>query len=164
MAMDDLGHETVGSRESFAARMARLRALKSGGNGKGFLGGIERRIRGLETWQLVLGGAVVVLVGDHLIAPKGMSFASKMMDKLGVGKAPALPPPPPPPALSPAAIAAKGDYAGANLQAGWNRGMSPYGPWAVANPMVQYAHAAQRQHQWATSEPWAFAAEYPWSY
>jgi hypothetical protein len=36
-------------------------------------------------------------------------------------------------------------FTGANLQAGWNRGMSPYGPWAVADPMAQYAHAAQRQ-------------------
>jgi hypothetical protein len=35
---------------------------------------------------------------------------------------------------------------GANLQAGWNQGAPPYGPWAVANPMRQYAHAAQFAH------------------
>lgn len=158
MAMDDLGHVTIGPRESFASRMARLRALKNGGSsGRGFLGDVERRIRGLETWQLVLGGAVVVLVGDHLIAPKGMSFASKMMDKLGGSRAPALPPPPLPPALvAPhAAMAARGDYAGANNQAGWNRGMSDYGQY-LGDVWQWHAHAGPWRNNWAAEYPWAY--------
>ncbi len=125
------------------------------GNGKGFFKSIEHRIDKLSPMELVLLAAGGVLVVEHLIAPKGMSLASKAIDKI-TGKAsahvvpPLLPPPPPPPPVipPPAAIAAaKGYFAGANQQAGWNRGMSPYGPWAVANPMYQYAHANQG-HPW----------------
>lgn len=60
--------------------------------------------------------------------------------------------PPPPGVLDGSAFGGGGDeaaagyFAGANLQAGWNHGAPPYGPWAVANPMVQYAHAAQHRH------------------
>jgi hypothetical protein len=118
------------------------------GGKKGFLHDIERRVDKLSTTQLVLLAAGGVLVVDHLIAPKGMSFVSKAWEKVSPGGAhKALPPPPPPPVpVIPPPIAAKGMYAGANRQAGWNRGMSPYGGWAVANPMEQYAHAAMRQN------------------
>jgi hypothetical protein len=120
------------------------------GNGKGFFKSIEHRIDKLSPMALVLLAAGGVLVVEHLIAPKGMSLASKAIDKI-TGKAHALlPPPPPPPVIPPPAViaqAAKGYFAGANQQAGWNRGMSPYGPWAVANPMFQYAHADQG-HPW----------------
>jgi hypothetical protein len=134
---------------------------RNGGGGplgavKGALSGIQRRVSNLSTTEFVLVAAGGVLLFDHLIAPKGTSFVSKTVDKISGSKRLPAPPPPLP--------AARGDFAGANLMAGWNRGTSPYGPWAVANPMVQYAHAAQRQHQWATEEPWAFSPEYPWSY
>lgn len=138
----------------------------NGGRVEGFLGGIERRFEEMGTLKTVLVAAGGVLVLDHLIAPKGMSLISKTWDKVsGKGGHHALPPIPPPiPAALPpsakvghwynfpthpelfeqqAAEAAAGDFAGANMQAGWNRGMSPYGPWAVADPMGQYAHAVQ---------------------
>jgi hypothetical protein len=145
----------------------------NGGRVEGFLEGIERRFERMGTFETVLVAGAGVLVLDHLIAPKGMSFLSKTWDKVS-HRGPSIPPPipalPPPaprvghwynfpsPALVEAehgmqAEAAAGDFAGANLQAGWNRGGMPYGPWAVADPMAQYAHAAQvpgtgRQHQW----------------
>jgi hypothetical protein len=114
--------------------------LRNGNGGRGFLKNIERHIRGLETWQIVALAAAGVLAVDHAIAPKGMSFATKALDKLGMSKHP-LPPPPPIPL--PAAVA-KGMFAGANAQAGWNRGMSPYGGWARNAPAGpwHYAHAA----------------------
>lgn len=156
MAMDDLEHESIRDR---------LHALRNGKNGKnggtngGFLKGIERRVRGLETWQLLLLGAGGVLVVDHLIAPKGMSFASKAMDKLGGGK-PALPPPPPPPALA-APMAAKGTFAGANNMAGWNRGMSNYFQWP--GDVWQWKPHGGPWHNWH-NEPWQFGGpEYPWA-
>lgn len=99
--------------------------LRNGNGGRGFLKNIERHIRGLETWQIALLAAGGVLAVDHLIAPKGMSFATKALNKFGASKHP-LPPPPPIPAALPAAVA-KGMFAGANNMAGWNRGMSPYG-------------------------------------
>lgn len=138
-----------------------LRHRNGNGNGNGggrgltgslkrFMGNIEGRVKrfGVLEYALVAAGGILVL--DHLIAPKGSSYASRAWDKISPGHGhpmPLLPPPPPPPAAShPAAIAAaKGWFAGANQQAGWNRGMSPYGPWAVADPMRQYAHAAQRR-------------------
>jgi len=115
------------------------------GNGKGFFKSIEHRIDKLSPMELVLLAAGGVLVVEHLIAPKGMSLASKAIDKI-TGKSHALPPPPPPPPMipPPAAIAAaKGYFAGANNQAGWNRGMSPYGGWALNAPAGPwpYAHA-----------------------
>lgn len=125
------------------------------GNGKGFFGKIEKSINKLSTTQLVLLAAGGVLVVDHFVAPKGKSFVSKAIDKVTGSKA--LPPPPPAPLPLPSAVA-KGYWAGANKQAGWNRGMDPYGPWAVANPMVQYAHAAQNWQPMFRNE----AAFYPW--
>jgi len=149
MARDDLEHEPIAHRASFAERM-RLGRLRSHHRAEGVGGlfeGIERRVRGLETWQLVVGGVALVAVVDWAIAPKGMSFAAKAWDKLGGAKAlpPPPPPPPPPPALTPAQVAAKGDWTGANAQAGWNRGMSPYGGWALNAPAGPwpYAHAQQ---------------------
>lgn len=137
----------------------------NGGRVEGFLGGIERRFEEMGTLKTVLVAAGGVLVLDHLIAPKGMSLISKTWDKVSGKTHHALPPIPPPIPAAPPPLppkvghwynfpshpelfaaqqeAAAGDFAGANMQAGWNRGMSPYGPWAVADPMAQYAHAAQ---------------------
>lgn len=153
MAMDDLGHESV------ADRMNRLRALKNGGgNGGGFFKGIERRLRGLETWQLLLGGAVLVVGVDHLIAPKGMSWFSKAV---GGRRALPPPPPPPPPALTPAQVAAKGMFTGANNMAGWNRGMSNYFQWP--GDVWQWKPHGGPWHNWH-NEPWQFGGpEYPWA-
>jgi hypothetical protein len=153
--MADLEHETIRDR-LHALRNGRHHHVAShvGGNGGGGLfKDIERRVRGLETWQLLLLGAGGVLLVDHLIAPKGMSFASKAMDKLG-GAKPALPPPPPPPPVL--APVAKGDWTGANAQAGWNRGMSPYGGWALNAPAGPwpYAHPGQT-YGWQSEYPWA---------
>jgi len=155
MAMDDLEHETIRDR-LHALKNGRHHAGHAGGNGGGFFEGIERRVRGLETWQLLLGGVVLVGVVDHLIAPKGMSFASKALDKLGATKPALPPPPPPPPALTPVQVAARGDWTGANAQAGWNRGMSPYGGWALNAPAGPwpYAHAGQH-YSWGAEYPWA---------
>jgi hypothetical protein len=141
----------------FVARMKAARAAKGGSSGgegaldgfvsssKGFLGDLERRVSKLSTLEFALVAVGGVLLVDHLIAPKGMSYASKALAKVGVHPAlPALPPPPviPPPGVT-ASIAAKGEYAGANAQAGWNRGMSPYGGWALNAPAGpwHYAHA-----------------------
>ncbi|HTR02659.1 MAG TPA: hypothetical protein VMN82_05635 [Thermoanaerobaculia bacterium] len=144
--------------------------LWNGGRVEGLFEGIERRFTEMGTLKTVLVVAGGTLVLDHLIAPKGMSLLSKTWEKVS-GKEPhhALPPIPPPipaapPPLPPPAPKvgsyyfpfhpelfegsgehAAGDFTGANLQAGWNRGMDPYGPWAVADPMGQYAHAAQRR-------------------
>ena len=108
------------------------------GRSSGLLKTVERHVRGLKTWQVALLGVGGVLAVDHLIAPKGMSFASKALDKLGMSKHP-LPPPPPLPAP-----VAKGLFAGANAMPGWNRGMSPFGPWARNAPAGpwHYGHAA----------------------
>lgn len=113
------------------------------GNGKGIIASTLRKVRGLPTWQK---GALVVaaaLAVDHAIAPRGMSFASKALGKVGGRRS--LPPPPPPiPPPGVTAAVAKGMFAGANAQAGWNRGMSPYGGWARNAPggPWHYAHAA----------------------
>ncbi|HYB23847.1 MAG TPA: hypothetical protein VED41_08625 [Solirubrobacteraceae bacterium] len=143
---------------------------KNGARARGFFEKIEHEFEE-NPIRSVLVAAGGVLLLDHLIAPKGMSFVSKAFDRFGGHKElppipppiPAAPPLPPPttakvgdwnvfpfyPELfaeqAAAEEAAAGAFAGANLQAGWNRGMSPYGPWAVADPMAQYAHAAQRR-------------------
>jgi hypothetical protein len=159
MAMDDFGHETIRDR-LHALKNGRHRNGNGGGNG-GFFKGIERRVRGLETWQLLLLGAGGVLIVDHLIAPKGMSFASKAMDKLGGAKPALPPPPPPPPALASAAIAAKGMYTGANNMAGWNRGMSNYMQWP--GDVWQWKPHGGPWHNWH-NEPWQYGnMEYPWA-
>lgn len=137
------------------------------GGGKWSFKGIERRVRGLETWQVIGLGALGIAVADHMIAPKGMSFVSKIYDKvLGHGhRLPPLPPPPIPASATaslPPAVAtavAKGYFAGANAQAGWNRGMSPYGGWARNAPAGpwHYAHAAP-----GSSWEEAMNNGYPW--
>ena len=157
MAMDDLEHETIRDR-LHALNNGRHHVGGNGGNG-GFFKGIERRVRGLETWQLLLGGAVLVVGVDHLIAPKGMSWFSKVLG----GAKPALPPPPPPPpALAPpAAIAAKGMYTGANNMAGWNRGMSDYFQWP--GNVWQWKPHGGPWHNWQ-QDPWGQGMpEYPWA-
>ncbi len=65
----------------------------------------------LKTWQLVLGGAIGVLLVQHLIAPKGTSIASKI---LGAGSSGAV---------------RAGHYVGAVNRGGYggNSGM-PFGP------------------------------------
>ena len=140
------------------------------GNGKSIFKKIESRVRGLEGWQIALLTVGAVVVVDHVIAPKGMSFASKAMDKLGGHKALPLPPPPPIPAPGvtalPAPVAAavaKGYFAGANNQAGWNRGTSPYGGWALNAPAGPwpYAHAGPGSN-WPQGAGGAWANEYPW--
>jgi len=131
--------------------------IKNGGD-KGFFKSIEHRIDKLSPVELVILGVGGALIVEHLIAPKGMSFASKAIDKI-TGKTHALlpPPPPPPPVIPPPAAiaqAAKGYFAGANQQAGWNRGMSPYGGWALnasAGPWP-YAHARQ-DYPWYENMP-----------
>ena len=136
--------------------------LRHGGLGEGIFQKIEHRLDRLTTMQGVLLAAGGVLALDWLLAPKGTSVVAETLGKVlpgghhALGGRPIIPPPgavpaaargafysfPPAPGLV-ASDAVSGYYAGANLQAGWNRGMDPYGPWAVANPMVQYAHAAQ---------------------
>jgi hypothetical protein len=122
----------------------------------GLFSNLQQRAKKLSTTQVVLLAAGGVLVIEHLIAPRGMSYASKLWGKVA-GSHPLPPPPPPVPVIPPAAakgfyfeappeaFETAGDYAGANLQAGWNRGMTPYGPWASGDPMRQYAHADQRR-------------------
>lgn len=177
--IETLEHE-AGEERPF--KFGRSRFGKFGGNGgranggvtggvKRFFSNIERRVSKFGVLEYTALAAVGILTVDHLIAPKGASYLSKLLDKIGFGGGgghrAALPPPPPPPIPAAPKVgwyempwypemleehAAAGDYAGANLQAGWNRGMSPYGPWAAADPMAQYAHAAQRQrtghHGW----------------
>jgi hypothetical protein len=153
--------------ETFPERMARLRGLKKGngnggGNGKGILGGLERQIRGLKTWQLAVGGVALVAIVDWAIAPKGMSHVAKLWDKLGGGPR-ALPPPPlpPPPVLSPAQVAAKGEFAGANNMAGWNRGQSNYFQWP--GDVWQWKPHGGPWHNWH-NEPWQYGnMTYPWA-
>lgn len=88
--------------------------------------------------ELVVGAAAVYLVADHLLAPKGMSYVSKLTAKVSGSslgrKIAAIPPP--------------GHATGANNQAGWNRGMSPYGGWALNAPAGPwpYAHAGSQRH------------------
>jgi len=98
--------------------------LRRRNQASGLLDKLKHQVKNLSTTQFVLVAAGGVLLLDHLIAPKGMSFASKALDKFGAGPKLALPPPLP---LTPQALAAKGYFAGANNMAGWNRGMSPYG-------------------------------------
>jgi hypothetical protein len=80
-----------------------------------------------ETWLLIGGG---LLMANHLMVPRGTSVLSKMLSAIA-------PAPKPRPVLRAPAY-----YAGANNQAGWNRGMSPYGPWGHAAPggPSPYAH------------------------
>jgi hypothetical protein len=100
--------------------------------GAGFVNSIERRVARLGTVEKVVLGAAVVLGIEHLIAPRGMSMATKLYHK-ATGAFPSLPPViPPPGVVAPAlpAAVAKGAFAGANQMAGWNRGMSNYGQWS----------------------------------
>lgn len=131
------------------------------GHGKGIFKTIERHLRGLDTWQIVALAAGGVLVVDHCIAPKGMSFATKAYDKV-VGQGHRLPPPPPPPipaagtaALHPAlaTAVAKGYFTGANRQAGWNRGMSDYGQY-LGDVWQWHAHAGPWHGDNYPGYPW----------
>ncbi len=82
-----------------------------------------------QTWLLVGGG---LLVANHLMVPRGTSVLSKMLNAVA-----------PAPKARPRLAAPAYYYAGANQQAGWNRGMTPYGPWGHASPggSSPYAHA-----------------------
>lgn len=115
------------------------------GRAGGFFRDIEHKLDAMSMTQGVLLAVGGVLVLDWLVAPKGKSFLGQAIEKVAPGRM--LPPPPPPPGLPPAAIAARGYYAGANLGAGFGHGYMPYGPWAHADPAgpTQYAHAAQRR-------------------
>ena len=119
---------------------------------KGTIAGTKKFLHRRSALEIALGATALVLAADHMIAPKGMSIVTKTTRKIsgalgGKGVARALPPPPP---HLPAVIPPPGAvHAGANAQAGWNRGMSPYGGWALnasAGPWP-YAHAGQHYGQ-----------------
>lgn len=123
-----------------------------GSKGKSLFGRIKR----LGTVKLALLAAGGVLLADHLIAPRGMSYASKAWGKIAGGRLLPAPPIPPP------GVTAKGEFTGANRQAGWNRGTMPYGGWALNAPAGPwpYAHAEHGQLGWfpGSGEPW-----FPWA-
>jgi len=120
---------------------------------KGTIAGTKKFLHRRSALEIALGATALVLVADHMIAPKGMSIVTKTTRKIsgvlgGKGMARALPLPPPHlPAVipPPGAIHAGVDYTGANAQAGWNRGMSPSFPGAYGAPggPWPYAHAGQ---------------------
>lgn len=129
--------------------------LRRRNQASGLLGKLKHQVKNLSTTQFVLVAAGGVLLLDHLIAPKGMSFASKTLDKLGAG--PRLPLPPPLP--HPAALAAKGYFAGANNMAGWNRGQSPYGG---MDGFYWHGHGGPWRN-WH-NDAWNYGnLEYPWA-
>lgn len=105
-------------------------ALPTSIPGAGFVNSLEHKFARLGTVEKVAVAALVVLGVEHLIAPKGMSMATKMLHKVSPARFPALPPVIPPPGVAapalPAAVA-RGAFAGANNMPGWNRGMSAYG-------------------------------------
>jgi hypothetical protein len=84
-----------------------------------------------QTWLLIGGG---LLVANHLMVPRGTSVLSRMLNAVAPSAAPKA---------RPRFAAPVYYYAGANQQAGWNRGVSPYGPWGHASPggSSPYAHA-----------------------
>jgi len=106
---------------------------------------IEHKIDRLSPIQGVLIAAGCVLGLDWLVAPKGRSLIGQAIERVMPGRGHHELPPPP--VLPPPQVAAKGYYAGANLQAGFGHGYMPYGPWAHADAggPTQYAHAAQRR-------------------
>ena len=117
---------------------------------KGTIAGTKKFLHRRSALEIALGATALVLVADHFVAPKGMSIVTKTTRKIsgmlgGKGMARALPPPPPhlPAVIPPPGAAAI--HAGANAQAGWNRGVSPYGGWALGAPggPWPYAHAGQ---------------------
>jgi len=68
--------------ESLERRAENLKAAAS--SDQRMAESLERRAKSLvggrlKTWHLVLGGAAGILLLDHLIAPKGMSIASKIV-------------------------------------------------------------------------------------
>jgi hypothetical protein len=130
--------------------------LRRRNEASGLLGNLQRRVKNLSTAQFVLVAGAGVLLLDHLIAPKGMSFASKALDKVLPGSRLPLPPPLPPPA---AIAAAKGYFSGANNMAGWNRGMSPYGG---MDGFYWHGHGGPWRN-WH-NDPWNYGnLEYPWA-
>lgn len=120
---------------------------------KGTISGTKKFIHRRSALEIALGATALVLAVDHfLVAPKGMSIVTKATRKIsgtlgGRGVARALPPPHLPAVIPPPGVAPI--HAGANAQAGWNRGMSPYGGWALGAPAGPwpYAHAGQHYGQ-----------------
>jgi hypothetical protein len=123
-----------------------------GSKGRSLFGRIKR----LGTVKLVLGATALVLVADHLMAPRGMSYASKAWSKIAGGRLLPAPPIPPP------GVTAKGYFAGANRQAGNGWGYMPAGGWALNTPAGPnpYAHAEHGQRGWfpGSGQPW-----FPWA-
>jgi hypothetical protein len=120
----------------------------------GLFGKLQSRVKNLSTVEFVGVAALGVVLLDHFIAPKGMSFASKIADKFSGPKLPLLPP-------SPQALAAKGMFTGANRMAGWNRGQMDYFQWP--GNVWQWQPHGGPWHNWH-NEPWQFGGpEYPWA-
>jgi len=116
---------------------------KDGGAGAA-LGSLSDRIGrfwkklGPTETVLVVGGGL--LFAQHLMVPRGTSILSKVLNAVA----------PTPKAAPRLARAGFDDYAGANLQAGWNRGVKPYGGWAHASPggPWPYAHGGPERWGW----------------
>jgi hypothetical protein len=86
---------------------------------------------------LLLGGGALLL--QHVAVPRGTSILSRMLAAIA----------PAPRGRVTRSYAGQDDYAGANLQAGWNRGAMPYGGWSHASPggPWPYAHGGP-EHRW----------------
>lgn len=123
-------HHAIGERE-------RSHRPRSGGSLTDRASKFFKNLGPTQTWMLIGGG---LLVANHLMVPRGTSVLSKMLN--AVAPAPATKPRP--------RLAMPAYYAGANSQAGWNRGMSPYGPWAHAAPggPSPYAHSDSDTWGW----------------
>jgi hypothetical protein len=126
----------------------RIEALRNG-NGRGPLAQVESFFRKrslLEGAAIVVGTALVV---DHLVAPKGRSQISKIMDRFMGSAVPVHGP-----VLMAPPIAAKGYFASGNNMPGWNRGTMPFGGWALNAPAGPwpYAHAGPGQAHYSWME------------